>query len=359
MVIFLIPKEIKKIIHKIEDNGFEAYLVGGFVRDALLLKTTNDIDLATNAKPKDLIQIFGPSKKENEYGSYHLKVDNYTIDITTYRKEISYENGKLNKVEYTTNLLEDASRRDFTVNALYMNKEENIIDLYNGRIDLMNKKLKMIGNPYLRLKEDPTRILRAVRFATQYKLRMDKELYHAILKEKKNLQNISESKIRQELDKILLANGFDVLKKLGLLKELEIESQKIVYVEDLSGLWAQIKTSKNYVVEKELKIRQKMIADQIKCGTIKVLHLYKYGYYQCLVVARIIHFPLKKLEKMVKELPITSRRDIALTTEEMAALSGKQGKELGILLEDIEEKIVTRKIKNDEESIKKYIKERG
>lgn len=353
----MIPGVIKNLLVKIEQSGFEGYLVGGFVRDALLYRKTNDIDIATNALPKDLTILFGPSLKTEMYGSYHLKIEQYTVDITTYRKEIRYEKGRLSEMVYSSNMVEDAKRRDFTMNAIYMNKNEEIIDLYDGRKDLKEKKLKMIGNPVLRLEEDPIRILRAVRFASMYHLEMDKSLKKAILKTKKNLENASIVKIRKELDGILLADGFSLLKKLGLLKELGIMNQKVVFVEDLSGLWAQIKTNREYVVEKELKIRQKSIAEQLKCGTIKVLDLYYFGFYQCLTVAKILKFPVKKLEKMYQNMSIHSRKDIVLTADEIQIFSGVKGEMLGKLLKDLEEKIVLKKVLNTEESIQKFVKE--
>ncbi len=353
----MIPSVIKNLLVKIEQSGFEAYLVGGFVRDALLYRKTNDIDIATNALPKDLTILFGPSLKTEMYGSYHLKVEQYTVDITTYRKEISYVNGKLNEMVYSSNLVLDAKRRDFTMNALYMNKNEEIIDLYEGRKDLKEKKIKTIGNPVVRLEEDPIRILRAVRFASMYHLELDKSLKKAILKTKKSLENVSTVKIRKELDGILLADGFSLLKKLGLLKVLGITNQKVVFVEDLSGLWAQIKTNREYVVEKELKIRQKSIAEQLKCGTIKVLDLYHFGFYQCLTVAKILKFPMKKLEKMYQNMPIYSRKDIVLSVTEIQAFSGVKGGMLGKLLADLEEQIVLKKVLNTEKSIYKYVKE--
>lgn len=134
-------------------------------------------------------------------------------------------------------------------------------------------------------------------------------------------------------------------------------NQKVVFVEDLSGLWAQIKTNREYVVEKELKIRQKSIAEQLKCGTIKVLDLYYFGFYQCLTVAKILKFPVKKLEKMYQNMPIHSRKDIVLTAEEIQSFSGVNGERLGKLLKDLEEKIVLKKVLNTEESIQKFVKE--
>ena len=358
MVIPLIPNVVKNILKEIERNGFEAYIVGGFVRDYVMLRKTNDIDIATNALPKDLVNIFGIPKRKIEYGSYHMKEGGYNIDITTYRTEDSYENGRPEKVVYSNSLLDDAHRRDFTMNSMYMNKNEEIIDLLNGRKDLKQKTLRMIGNPIVRLREDPIRILRAVRFATMYHLKLDKKLKNAILKEKKNLEQVPLVKIRKELDAILLADGFSLLKKLELLKELGIENKKIVYVEDISGLWAQIKTEKNYIVEKELKKQQKMINNLLNCGTINMLNLYHYGYYNCRVAAQIMHFPLKRLEKMMDALPIKSRKDIELTSEEIASLSKLKGSELGNLITEMEQAIILKELPNNKEILTKFIEER-
>lgn len=354
----MIPESIKNILKNLENNGFEAYIVGGFVRDYFLHKKTNDFDITTNALPKDLVGIFGIPKRKIEYGSYHLKVESLNVDITTYRKEGEYQNNRPTEVIYSNNLMEDAKRRDFTMNAIYMNGRENIIDLYNGINDIKAKTIKMIGNPSVRLKEDSIRILRAVRFSVIYNFKLEKKLKNAIQKEKKNLAKIPLDKVKKELDAILLANGFPVLKKLGLLKELGITSTKIVYVEDLSGLWAQLDTTKEYVQEKTLKNNQKSINKIINCGTIKMLDLYRYGFYLCRVAATIIHFPIKKLEKMESNLPIKSPRDIDITSEEIKKISGLEKEELGILIKTIEEAIISLKLKNEKEEIIRFIKRR-
>ena len=351
----MIPKIILKILNILEQNGFEAYIVGGFVRDTLFYKKTNDIDIATNALPKDLVTIFGPPNRKIKYGSYHRMIEGYTIDITTYRKEEKYEEGKPIAFSYSNNLLEDAKRRDFTMNALYMNKNGNILDPCQGRVSIDNKVLKTIGNPKIRFEEDPLRILRAIRFASQYHLKLDRPIMQAIQKTKKNLSNISTSLIRKELDIILLSNGFHLLKTLGILNPLEIRTQRIVYVEDISGLWAQIQTDKNYIQEKELKKNQKEISEMLKCGTISMLDLYRYGIYECRVAAKIMHFKPKRLNTMIQKMPITSRKDIALSSEEIIKISGVSGKELGNLLRKIEERIVLGQLKNTKEEIQKYI----
>lgn len=354
----MIPKVIYDILNKLEKNGFEAYIVGGYVRDLLLYKKTNDVDIATNALPKDLVNIFGVSKRNIEYGSYHMRADEYDIDITTYRKEGEYKEGYPIEISYSNNLLEDAIRRDFTMNSLYMNKKGHIIDLYNGQRDIRKKIIKVIGNPKVRLEEDPIRILRAIRFASVYHMKLDYTLFRTIQNKKELLKSVSLPIIKKELDAILLANGFPLLKKMGLLNILGINNKKIVYVEDISGLWAQINTDKEYIVPKELKYRQKRINNILKCGTIKMFDLYQYGYYECRVAASILHFPFKKLAYMNSSLPITGRKDIAVSSEWIKKISGKEGKDLGELITDIEYKIVMGELLNNENDIKKYINER-
>lgn len=355
-VVKVIPKVIYDILVQLEKNGFEAYIVGGFVRDSLLFKKTNDIDIATNALPKDLISIFGIPKRSIQYGSYHLKADEYDVDITTYRKEEAYTDGHPVEVIYSNNLIEDAPRRDFTMNSLYMNKKGHIIDLYHGQDDISKKIIRMIGKPKDRLEEDPIRILRAIRFSCVYHMKFDSSLYRAIESKKNLLKDVSAPLIKRELDAILLANGFPLLKKMGLLGVLGIQNKKIVYVEDISGLWAQIKTDREYIIPKELKYRQKRINNILKCGTIKMFDLYQYGYYECRVAASIMHFPFKKLAYMNSILPINSRKDIVLSSEEIKKISEKSSRELGELINKIEYHIVMGDLLNKREDIIKFIR---
>lgn len=352
----MIPECIKFVLNKLEQNGFEAYLVGGFVRDSFFSLDTQDIDIATNAKPCDVLNIF-QIVKQSLYGSISFSVNEYKITITTYRKELEYNNYRLSKICYTSNLIQDAKRRDFTINALYMNQKGQVIDPIEAYKDIQKKHLKTIGNPYVRLKEDPLRILRAIRFSTIYHLKMDKELKKAIEKTKKFLKEVSIHKIKKELDFILLNGGFPLLKKMRLLDVLYIKTHKIVYVPDLVCLWAQIKTTIEYPCEKKFKKRKKIIQEQIKCGTINMLSLYQYGFYDMWMVSKIIHFPLKKLLELERTIPIHSRSDIAISVERIKKISNKTGKDLGIFLEELEKNILLFRIKNEEKSIEEFIKE--
>jgi len=237
--VFLIPIVVKNILIKLEENGFEAYLVGGFVRDYLLNRNTNDFDIATNALPKDVIEIFGPSKKKIEYGSYNLKLDDFNVDITTYRKEEGYKNCKPVNLEYTSNLILDAKRRDFTINALYMNKNGEIIDPLEVLEDTKKKKLKMIGNSRIRFQEDPVRILRAIRFACIYDLKLDKDIIRAIKKEKKNLHPIMTFMIMIGITIILsgVLHLLEVGQEVYNINSTTLEySRSLIQVENLFSL---------------------------------------------------------------------------------------------------------------------------
>ena len=128
-------KIIKKVLNKIEKNGFEAYIIGGYVRDLILNRVSYDIDICTNALPKDLISIF-PNGHIGIYGAIDFKMGKYSFQITTYRREYNYVNRRPNKVEYINNLLEDISRRDFSINTICMNQKGNIIDILGATNDL-------------------------------------------------------------------------------------------------------------------------------------------------------------------------------------------------------------------------------
>jgi len=180
----------------------------------------------------------------------------------------------------------------------------------------------------------------------------------AIKKEKQNLTLLSKERIKQELDLILLAGGFRLLKDLDLLDVLGIKNKKIVYVKDLAGLWAQIETSVEYPKEKNLKKREKNIALALKYGKMDMMSLYQNGFYDSRIIGTILHFPVKKLETMMCSLPITSRKDIIMSSKEISQMTNKKGSELGILLKELEKKIVLGKVKNTKESIENYLKSR-
>ena len=188
-----------------EDNGFSLYMVGGTVRDYLMGLQLDDMDVVTDATPED-IKKFLPDASYvfARFGSVSYKTEKKVkFDITTLREEKGYEDARHpNKIHFVKDLSIDVKRRDFTVNALYMNSKLEVIDYVNGQEDLKNRTLRMVGNPDIRIKEDPLRIIRALRFSIDYKLNIDSELDTAIRNNISLLEKLNIEKIRQDIRKI-------------------------------------------------------------------------------------------------------------------------------------------------------------
>ena len=213
-------KEIEEILNKIISAGFKAYIVGGYVRDFLLDKNdTIDIDIATSALPKDLKNIFSDDDiKISSYGSIKLNYGKYNFDITTFRKDIEYNQGQLIKLEYTNNLDEDIKRRDFTINSLYMDINGNIIDKLNAQKDITNKMIRVVGSVEEKFREDPTRILRALRFMVTLDFKIDNQILEYILLNKKNI-SFSPNILKEELNRMLISPN--VIKYFTYFKNIQ------------------------------------------------------------------------------------------------------------------------------------------
>lgn len=223
---FCIPDYVDNVLNRLNKFGYEAFIVGGSVRDLILGKEPADFDITTNAKPDEIEEIFREYKTlliGKEYGTVVIVQDEGNIEVTTYRLEAEYIDGrKPSKVYFSNDIQEDLSRRDFTINAMAYNKTDGLIDLFNGRADLENKIVRTVGNPIERFKEDHLRILRAIRFATQLGFYIEENTYDSCGKLSKSLKNISIERIREELFKILLSErpsyGIRLINELDILK---------------------------------------------------------------------------------------------------------------------------------------------
>lgn len=195
-----------KILNILENNGYKTYIVGGYVRDKILGIESNDIDIITNAKPDELNKIFN-KECENNYGCIILPYDGYEFEITTFRKEYYKDNDRRPyKIEYINDLKEDLMRRDFTINSICIDKNEDYIDLLNGINDINNKVIRVIGDSDKKIYDDPLRILRAIRFASIYDFGLDDNLVSSIIKYKDRLEYISFDRIKDELNIIFRHN---------------------------------------------------------------------------------------------------------------------------------------------------------
>lgn len=359
----IMNSEIKQILNKIEKNGFEAYIVGGFVRDYLLCRKTNDIDICTNALPKDIKEIFQSASSNGSYGSFNIKTKHYNVDITTYRKEFNYVKRHPSKIEYTNNLLEDLQRRDFTMNAICMNTKGKIINLMNGVEDLENKLICMIGNPLEKLKEDPLRILRAIRFSCTHHLNIEENLYHAMKENIKLIDELSKTRIKRELDAILLSENFEkglnLLKEFDILPKLGIHFTQITYVNDVCGMWAQLEKIGELPFTKNEKKQIEQIEKLLKKEDITPYEIYEFGLYPVMVVAKIKKIPENRIAKMYKKLPITSRKDLKITFDEMKAILKKEPKEMKEVETKLIHLVVNGKIKNKKEALIEALKKEG
>jgi len=352
-------KEIKKILKKIESNGYEAYIVGGYVRDYILHIPTTDVDICTNALPKDIMRIFDIKKENTSYGSIKITTKKFNYDITTYRKEENYKNRKPETITYVNNLIDDIKRRDFTINALCMNSDGTIIDLLNGIDDINNKVIRTIGNTNIKLTEDPLRILRAIRFSIILDFQLDRGIKDFISNNKSIVRTLSYTRKKEEIEKILVSkkaeDGLKFLKSNHFCEDLEIKYDKIVAIKDLLGMWAQIEFSDKYPFT---KANLKVISDIRTIISQKVINnetLFNYELYTVLVSAEIIGVTKKEVYKINNSLKIHSRNDLKIRQEDIIKiLNIEPSSRVKVIYNDVLLKVINI-LPNNYKKIKDYI----
>ncbi len=225
-----IPKEVSHVTNTLEKVGFEAYLVGGCVRDLILRREPKDWDVTTNARPEEIIGLFEKTVYENTFGTVMVIQEDVSqetlrqIEVTPYRTEAEYSDFRHpDEVKFSDKLEDDLKRRDFTINAMSFRKGQ-ITDIFGGLKDLENKILRTVGDPDERFTEDALRILRAVRFAMQLDFSIAHETTESILKNSLLIKKISAERIRDEFEKIILSKnpsaGIVMLQKFNLLKNI-------------------------------------------------------------------------------------------------------------------------------------------
>lgn len=356
-------KTALKLLKKIENGGFEAYIVGGYVRDYILGLNSIDVDITTNATPMDIKKIFKDICLPNEeYGSVKIMMKNVHFEITTYRKEYTYlNNRKPIEFKYISDLMEDLKRRDFTINTLCMDSSGRILDLMGGLKDVDEKVIDTVGNSDKKFEEDALRMLRAIRFATVLNFTLKDNVKSAIIKNKQYLKNISYERKKQELDRIFSSNnaryGIELLLELGLDSVLEIFNLKdIVLCNDIIGIWSSLKVSDKYPFTSNEKTIMKKINEALACDNLDSMILYKYGLYINSIAASMKGIDRKEVIKKFEMLPIASIRDININGNQiMALLNKKGGSYIKDIYNDLEYKILTGQLTNSSGEIKKYI----
>ncbi len=219
------PDNVGFIIEKLNSSGFEAFIVGGCVRDSILGRTPNDWDITTNSFPEDIKKIFEKTYDTGiKHGTVSVSINNEFCEVTTYRIDGEYsDNRRPDSVKFTSCLKDDLARRDFTINAIAYHPKEGLIDYFEGLKDLDNCQIRAVGDANLRFKEDALRMLRAIRFSAQLGFSVDTAIFNAIKRNSLLIENISNERIRDELNKILVSPNpmhFDFLYKTGLLEHI-------------------------------------------------------------------------------------------------------------------------------------------
>lgn len=232
---FQIPREIAQVCYVLEGGGFEAYLVGGCVRDLYRGALPKDWDVTTNAKPDEIMALFPKTFYENEFGTVGVVNEKIpegdtergtlrVVEVTPYRKEGTYTDFRRpDKVEFDGSLEDDLKRRDFTMNAIaYSLSKDTIVDPFGGEEDIASRLIKTVGKPEDRFHEDALRVLRAVRFAAELGFGIDEETHAVIVKFAPRLEHVSAERVRDEFTKIIMSErpmeGIILAQKIGILK---------------------------------------------------------------------------------------------------------------------------------------------
>lgn len=232
MVRIELPKDVRHIINVLMENGYEAYAVGGCVRDSILGRTPGDWDITTSALPMQVKALFRRTVDTGiQHGTVTVMLGKNGYEVTTYRIDGKYEDSRHPKsVEFTSNLVEDLKRRDFTINAMAYNDEHGIVDAFDGMGDLKRRIIRCVGKAHDRFDEDALRILRAVRFSAQLGFDIEDDTAKAARELAPTLVKISRERIHTELNKLLLSDNpayFSVVYDLGVMKIIIPELENI------------------------------------------------------------------------------------------------------------------------------------
>ncbi|HQA95766.1 MAG TPA: HD domain-containing protein [Candidatus Colwellbacteria bacterium] len=273
-----IPAEVSAIIERLEKAGFKAYVVGGSVRDFLLGKKPKDWDVATDAAPEEIQEIFKESVYENTFGTVGVKTgsedpDLKVIEVTTFRIEGKYSDKRHpDKVKFAKTIEEDLARRDFTINAMAMSaakgKANGIIDPFEGEIDLKKKIIRTVGDPDKRFEEDALRLMRAVRFSAELGFEIETKTFSAMKKNADLLESVSEERIRDEFEKIIMseraAQGVELLEAAGLLRHILPELREGIGVgqnkHHIYSIWEHSIKALDYAAKKNYSLEVRLAA---------------------------------------------------------------------------------------------------
>ena len=402
----IIPTEVETALSLLINSGFEAYMVGGCVRDILLNKIPHDWDITTSAKPEAISSIFKGYNTVNtglKHGTVTVIINHMPIEITTFRIDGEYvDNRRPEQVYFTESLEADLKRRDFTINAMAMNKE-NIIDLFGGIDDLDNKQIKCVGNPDERFKEDGLRILRAMRFSSMLNFSIEEITSRDIHKNKELLVNISSERIISEFKQLIVGPNFynsllnyrDVIEvfipeinkvdqetylaTLGMMSK--VPSDLILR---LSSYLLMLKTHETIENLNELLRRQKYDNDTIKNVILLIENIDRHIIPDAidlkfllntlgeitskqLIILKIaqaqvtstdiedLNECLNILSQITKTNQCYSLKDLAINGSDLMSIGISKGKIIGQMLDSLLEKVIMEELENKKETLLNFV----
>ena len=366
-----IPEKIKFVLNTLTQNGYEAYIVGGCVRDSLLGLIPSDYDVTTSAKPQEILGLFEKTVPTGiKHGTVTVIIDNEPVEVTTFRTEALYKDSRHpEKVEFVTDLREDLSRRDFTVNAMAFNETVGLVDLFGGVSDLKNKILRAVGDSDKRFSEDALRILRLFRFASQLEFTIEEKTLNSALKLQNGLKNISKERIFSELCKAV--NGKNPKAILPLIKSGGLEFLGVIKTPEFATadnldlrLFVFLNTSSENPIEvlKILKAPSRQIdfANKLlKLQSIKIdskediknaLFLTDFNGVSLFLQLQKEENKLKILDEVIKNKEPYLISHLAVSGEDLKEL-GFKGQEIGEMLERIRQEVVKSPEKNRKETL--------
>ena len=396
MYIINLPDEVKKTLNILTNNGFEAYTVGGCVRDSIMGKSPSDWDITTSATPDEISSCFrGYRLIETgiKHGTITVIINKMQIEITTYRIDGKYsDNRRPDDVLFTDNIEFDLKRRDFTINALAYNGNE-IIDLFGGIDDIDNKTIKCVGDPDERFNEDGLRILRALRFASVLNFRTEKNTSESINKNKYLLNNISMERINTEFNKLLMGDNFhrtileyrDVIEVfIPELSKISLEELKyrLNAMSSLNSLIFRLSVLL-YKIEGPGSILMRLKYDNATIKSVKLLTsnidgkiypefvnvkkwLYSINYvnlYNFIQIKKALfeseYEELLKVEKIMNEIIETNQcyslKTLAINGQDLIALGIPKGRNIGEVLNEVLNKVIEGELENNKDSLHNYI----
>lgn len=356
---------IRKVLRTFMEAGYEAYIVGGYVRDVLLGNETNDCDIATSATPDQVEQLFANVHSQaKHYGTIGVLCDGELFEVTTFRSEGTYDDFRRpSSVTFTTSLEEDLSRRDFTINALAMNLSGDIIDLFGGQADIKSSTLRAIGDPLVRLREDALRIVRGLRFVSQLGFQLEDSLLAAMKQSAPLVAHLAIERLRLELTKLLTGKYLELaltqyhsLALPGLPSFVLNPQLSLVEQVAIAHLNDGFDASRFPWTKEERLIYQHAL--QLESTSLSKTQLYQMKHPQAMIRigAVVHHWDEAQLIQDYQTLPIHSRSDLLVNGHDILAIE-YQGEAVEQVLRAVESAVVEAQLDNDREAILSWIKE--